>query len=91
LVGRNYYNFLRTRHISRLSLDSKLVKSVSDLKKIGEYSGFQRYVCKNDNGGWVQFYLSSSSTIRPISSSENDGTSTEVVVGFKIFPTIGIL
>jgi hypothetical protein len=40
--------------ISRLSLDSKLVKSVSDLKKIGEYSGFQRYVCKNDNGGWVQ-------------------------------------
>jgi hypothetical protein len=29
-----------------------------DLKKIGEYSGFQRYVCKNDNGGWVQFYLS---------------------------------
>jgi hypothetical protein len=35
--------------------------------------------------------ISSSSTIRPISSSENDGTSTEVDVGFKIFPTIGIL
>ena len=58
IVHISYATDFNKSDISRLSLDSKLVKSVSDLKKIGEYSGFQRYVCKNDNGGWVQFYLS---------------------------------
>jgi hypothetical protein len=49
LPAISYATDFNKSDISRLSLDSKLVKSVSDLKKIGEYSGFQRYVCKNDN------------------------------------------
>jgi hypothetical protein len=34
------------------------MKSVSDLKKIGEYSGLERYICTKSNGDLVQFYLS---------------------------------
>jgi hypothetical protein len=34
------------------------MKNVGDLKKIGEYSGLERYICKRNNGDWVQFYLS---------------------------------
>jgi hypothetical protein len=45
IVHISYATDFNKSDISRLSLDSKLVKSVSDLKKIGEYSGFQRYVC----------------------------------------------
>jgi hypothetical protein len=28
------------------------------LVEIGSYSGFNRFICKKDTGGWVQFYLS---------------------------------
>jgi hypothetical protein len=34
------------------------MKNVGGLKKIGEYSGLERYICKRNNGDWVQFFLS---------------------------------
>ncbi|VVM21367.1 hypothetical protein BSPWISOXPB_4283 [uncultured Gammaproteobacteria bacterium] len=58
IVHISYLTDFNKSEISRLSLDSELMKSVSDLKKIGEYSGLQRYICTKSNGDLVQFYLS---------------------------------
>jgi hypothetical protein len=44
--------------ISRLTIDTELTTGVSDISQIGSYSGFNRFICKKQTGGWVQFYLS---------------------------------
>jgi hypothetical protein len=44
--------------VSRLTIDTELTTGVSDISQIGSYSGFNRFICKKDTGGWVQFYLS---------------------------------
>jgi hypothetical protein len=58
IVHISYLTDFNKSEISRLSLDSEIMKNVSDLKKIGEYSGLERYICKRNNRDWVQFYLS---------------------------------
>ena len=44
--------------VSRLTIDTDLTVGVSNIRQVGSYSGFNRFICEKQTGGWVQFYLS---------------------------------
>lgn len=58
IIHISYQTDYVNSNVSRLTIDTELTTGVSDISQIGSYSGFNRFICKKQTGGWVQFYLS---------------------------------